>query len=49
MKDNKLKRGQEIELSISNIAFGGKGISKINNLIFFVNQVLDELNNLCEY
>jgi len=36
IQNNKIKRGQEIELAISDLAFGGKGISKINDLIFFV-------------
>ena len=37
MEHNKLKRGQELELTISDIAFGGQGIAKLDNLIFFVN------------
>ena len=40
MENKKLKRGQEVELTISDLAFGGKGISKINNLIFFVKDAI---------
>jgi len=41
MKENKkLKRGKEIELQISDLAFGGKGISKVNQLIFFVKNAI---------
>ena len=40
MKHNKLKRGQEIELSISDLAFGGKGIAKVDDLIFFVKDAI---------
>ena len=40
MENKKLKRGQEIELSISNLAFGGQGISKINDLIIFVKNAI---------
>ena len=35
-----LKRGQEIELKISDLAFGGKGISKVNDFIFFVKDAI---------
>ena len=40
MKHNKLKRGQEIELSISDLAFGGQGIAKVDDLIFFVKDAI---------
>ena len=40
MENKKLKRGQEIELSISDLAFGGQGISKINDLIIFVKNAI---------
>jgi len=40
MENKKLKRGQELELTISDIAFGGQGISKYNNLIFFVKDAI---------
>ena len=40
MEYKKLKRGQEIELSISDLAFGGQGISKLNDLIFFVKDAI---------
>jgi 23S rRNA (uracil1939-C5)-methyltransferase len=40
MENNKIKRGEEIELIISDIAFGGKGISKFNNLIIFVKDAI---------
>ena len=40
MEHNKLKRGQEIELSISNLAFGGQGIAKVGDLIFFVKDAI---------
>ena len=36
MKNEKLKRGQEIRLEISDLAFGGRGIAKLNDLVFFV-------------
>ena len=40
MEKNKLKRGQDIELTISDLAFGGKGIAKVNDLIFFVKDAI---------
>ena len=40
MENKKLKRGQEIELSISDLAFGGQGISKTNDLIIFVKNAI---------
>ena len=40
MKDNQLKRWQEIELSISDLAFGGKGIVKLNDRVFFVKDAI---------
>ena len=40
MKDKKIKRGQEVQLKISDLAFGGNGISKINNLIVFVKNAI---------
>ena len=40
MENKKLKRGQEIELVISDLAFGGQGISKVNDLIFFVKDAI---------
>ncbi len=40
MENKKLKRGQEIELIISDLAFGGQGISKLDNLIFFVKDAI---------
>jgi len=40
MENKKLKRGQEVELLISDIAFGGQGISKLYNLIFFVKNAI---------
>ena len=40
MENKKLKRGQEIQLSISDLAFGGRGISKINDLVFFVKDAI---------
>ena len=40
MELKKIKRGEEVELTISDLAFGGKGISKINNLIFFVKDAI---------
>jgi 23S rRNA (uracil1939-C5)-methyltransferase len=35
-----IKKGQLLELDISGIAFGGKGIAKINGLIVFVEQAV---------
>jgi 23S rRNA (uracil1939-C5)-methyltransferase len=40
MGNKKLKRGQEIKLSISDIAFGGRGISKLDDLVFFVKDAI---------
>jgi len=40
MENEKLKRGQEIELTMSDLAFGGQGISKLDNLIFFVKDAI---------
>ena len=40
MENEKLKRGQEIELIMSDLAFGGQGISKLDNLIFFVKNAI---------
>ena len=40
MENKKLKRGQEIELSISDLAFGGRGISKQDDLVFFVKDAI---------
>jgi hypothetical protein len=36
MEDKKLKRGQEIKLTISDLAFGGRGISKRDDLVFYL-------------
>ena len=33
MEDKKLKRRQEIKLTISDLAFGGRGISKQDDLV----------------
>ena len=35
-----IKKGQLLELDISGIAFGGKGIAKLNGLIVFVEQAV---------
>ena len=40
MKNEKLKRGQEIRLEISDLAFGGRGIAKLNDLVFFVKDAI---------
>ena len=40
MEDKKLKRGQEIKLTISDLAFGGRGISKQDDLVFFVKDAI---------
>jgi len=40
MKDKQLKRWQEIELPISDLAFGGKGISKVDDLVFFIKDAI---------
>ena len=40
MKNKKLKRGQEINLKISDLAFGGQGISKCDDLVFFVKDAI---------
>ena len=40
MANKKLKRGQEVELVISDLAFGGQGISKVDDLIFFVKDAI---------
>jgi predicted RNA-binding protein with TRAM domain len=36
MENKKLKRGEEVELLISDLAFGGRGICKLDDLVFFV-------------
>ncbi len=36
----KIKRGQQLELQVSNIAFGGKGLSKIDGFAVFVDQAV---------
>ena len=46
MEYNKLKRGQELELRISDLAFGGQGISKINDLIVFVKDAIPNQKTL---
>ena len=40
MENKKLKRGQEIKLTISDLAFGGQGLSRINDLIVFVKNAI---------
>ena len=40
MENKKLKRRQEIKLKISDLAFGGKGISKYNDMVFFVKDAI---------
>ena len=40
MKEKKIKRGQEIKLTISDLAFGGRGISKYDDLVFFVKDAI---------
>ena len=40
MKIKKLKRRQEIKLKISDLAFGGQGISKEDDLVFFVKDAI---------
>ena len=40
MENKKLKRGQEVELTILDLAFGGKGIAKIDELIFFIKDAI---------
>jgi len=40
MENKKLKRGQEIELLITDLAFGGQGISKLDDLVFFVKDAI---------
>ena len=42
MENKKLKRGQEIKLKISDLAFGGKGISKKDDLVFFVKDAIPD-------
>ncbi|MGD8392424.1 MAG: TRAM domain-containing protein, partial [Desulfobacterales bacterium] len=36
----KIKKGQSIEVDISNIAYGGKGLARINGLAVFVDQAV---------
>ena len=40
MENKKLKRGEEVELLISDLAFGGRGISKLDDLVFFVKDAI---------
>jgi len=42
MEVKKIKKGQEIKLKISDLAFGGQGISKINDLIVFVKNAIPD-------
>ena len=35
-----LKKGQELELEVTNMAFGGKGLSRVNGLAVFVDQAV---------
>ena len=36
----KVKKGQQIDLEISDVAFGGKGLSKVDGLTVFVKQAV---------
>ena len=40
MENKKLKRQQEIKLTISDLAFGGRGISRLDDLVFFVKDAI---------
>lgn len=42
LKKMKIKKGQLLELDISGIAFGGKGIAKINGLTVFIEKAVPE-------
>ena len=35
-----LKKGQEIELQIDDLAYGGKGLSRFNNFVIFVEKAI---------
>ena len=35
-----LKKGQEIELQIDDLAYGGKGLSRLNNFVIFVEKAI---------
>ena len=35
-----MKKGEELELTISSLVYGGKGISKLNDLVIFTENVL---------
>ena len=35
-----IKKGQQLELKITDIAFGGKGLARVNGLAVFVQQAI---------
>ena len=37
-----IKKGQEIELTITDLAFGGRGIAKVDGFTVFVDQAVPE-------
>ena len=38
--NEKIKKGSELNLTIESLAYGGKGISKYNDIVVFTNNVL---------
>ena len=38
--NEKIKKGSELNLTIESLAYGGKGISKYNDIVIFTNNVL---------
>ena len=38
--NEKIKKGSELNLTIKSLAYGGKGISKYNDIVVFTNNVL---------
>ena len=35
-----LKKGQEVELQIDELAYGGKGLSRFNNFVIFIEKAI---------
>ena len=40
--NEKIKKGSELNLTIESLAYGGKGISKYNDIVIFTNNVLPD-------
>ena len=40
MSEISVKKGQEYDLNIESLAYGGKGISRVNDFVIFVKNVI---------